>query len=80
MSGVSHSTAPAMKSATTASSGTPPPVIRIPVCPVARKVAAMPRARISRSIASAVYILPTEQSVPIASSRRPLRRLPSAIG
>ena len=33
-----------MKSATTASSGTPPPVIRMPVCPVARKVAAMPRA------------------------------------
>ena len=38
----------------------------------------MPRARISRSMASAVYILPTEQSVPIASSRRPLP--PPAVG
>ncbi len=69
-----------MKSATTASSGTPPPVMRIPVWPVARKVAAMPRARISFSIASAVYILPTEQSVPTARQRLPLRRLPSAMG
>ena len=60
-----------MKSATTASSGTPSPVMRMPVWPVARKVAAMPRARISRSMASAVYILPTEQSVPTARQRRP---------
>ena len=69
-----------MKSATTASSGTPPPVIRMPVWPVARKVAFIPRSRITRSMASAVYILPTEQSVPTARQRSPDLRLPLAIG
>ena len=42
-SGVSHSTAPEIKSETTASTETPAPSIKIPVCPVARKVADMPR-------------------------------------
>ena len=69
-----------MKSAITASSGTPSPVIRMPVWPVARNVALAPRARIACSIASAVYILPTEQSVPTARQRRPVRGLPLAIG
>ena len=45
--------------------------MRMPVWPVARKVAAIPRARISRSMQSAVYILPTEQSVPTARQRLP---------
>ena len=67
-----------MKSATTASSGTPSPVIRMPVCPVARNVAFIPRARISRSMQSAVYILPTEQSVPTARQRLPAP--PLAVG
>ena len=40
----------------------------------------MPRARISASTARAVYILPTEQSVPTASIRLPLRGTPFAIG
>ena len=42
-SGLSISAAPASKSATTASIGMPPPAIRMPVCPVARKSASTPR-------------------------------------
>ena len=69
-----------MKSAITASSGTPSPVIRMPVCPVARKLDFIPRAFISRSMHSAVYIFPTEQSVPTARQRLPLRLTPLAMG
>jgi len=69
-----------MKSATTASSGTPSPVIRMPVCPVARNDDFNPRARISLSMQSAVYILPMEQSVPTASIRLPVRFRPLAMG
>ena len=43
---------------------TPLPAIRMPVWPVARKSASTPRRRNSRSITSAAYFLPTEQSVP----------------
>ena len=74
--GDSHSTAPEMKSATTASMATPRPEMKIPVWPVARKSALSPRALISRSSASAVYFLPTEQSVPTVSSRLPGRLCP----
>ncbi len=45
--GDSHSTAPDTKSETTASIETPSPAIRMPVWPVARKSALMPRRRIS---------------------------------
>ena len=69
-----------MKSAMTASNGTPSPVIRIPVWPVARKLDFNPRAFISASMASAVYIFPTEQSVPTARQRLPLRFTPLAMG
>ena len=69
-----------MKSAITASSGTPSPVIRIPVWPVARKVDFMPFSRMDLSSAKAVYILPTEQSVPTARQRLPVRFTPFAIG
>ena len=64
----------------TASSGTPSPVINMPVWPVARKLLFMPRLRINSSIAIAVYILPTEQSVPTARHLLPLRFFPLAIG
>ncbi len=77
--GLSHSTAPEMKSATTASMATPSPEIMIPVWPVPRKVAFMPRARISFSSASAVYFLPQEQSVPTVRTRLPLRFTPVAV-
>ena len=46
--GVSISAAPAAKSATTASIGMPPPAIMMPVWPVARKSASMPRAAKAR--------------------------------
>ena len=54
--------------------------MKMPVWPVARKVQAMPRACISRSMASAVNILPTEQSVPTVSRRLPGRLTPVAMG
>ncbi len=54
----------------------PPPEIRIPVCPVARKSTARPRALKARAIASAVYFLPSAQSVPTVSRRLPLRLEP----
>ena len=76
LAGLSHSTAPEMKSATTASIDTPSPVIRMPVWPVARKSAFMPRSRIAFSSARVVYILPQEQSVPTASMRLPGRFVP----
>ena len=65
-----------MKSEMTASTAMPPPAMRIPVCPVARKVALRPRFESSRSMARAVNILPQEQSVPTVSRRRPLRGFP----
>ena len=37
-------------------------------------------ALVATAMARAVYILPTEQSVPTARQRRPARRLPLAIG
>ena len=52
----------------------------MPVWPVARKVAYMPSSRIARCSASAVYFLPTAQSVPTINSRLPLRFLPLAAG
>ena len=55
---------------------TPSPAMKMPVWPVARKSAFSPRLRISFSSASAVYILPMEQSVPTVSMRLPLRFLP----
>ena len=80
LAGDSHSAAPAMKSATTASMATPAPLMRMPVCPVARKVAAWPAASNARVSASAVYFLPSAQSVPTVSSRLPLRRTPVPTG
>ena len=74
----SHSTAPETKSDTTASIETPSPAMKMPVWPVARKSALRPRARISFSSASAVNILPIEQSVPTVSSRLPGRLLAGA--
>ena len=78
--GLSISAAPAAKSDTTASIGMPPPAIMIPVWPVARKSASTPRAAKARAIASAVYFLPSAQSVPTVSRRLPLRLRPVAIG
>src|SRR2546421_562336 len=48
----------------------------LPVWPVARKSALRPRRRISFSSASAVNILPIEQSVPTVSNRFPGRFTP----
>ena len=76
LAGASHSIAPEMKSATTASTEMPLPAMRMPLCPVARKSTFMPRARISFSMASEAYILPTEQSVPTVSRRLPGRFSP----
>ena len=75
-SGLSISAAPAAKSETTASIGMPPPAIMIPVWPVARKSASTPAPLNARAIASAVYFLPSAQSVPTVSSRLPLRFRP----
>src|SRR5688572_30788155 len=69
-----------MKSETTASSGIPAPAIRIPVWPVARKSTSCPRRRNSRASISAVYFLPSAQSVPTVSRRLPVRLRPDAIG
>ena len=74
--GLSISAAPASKSATTASIGMPPPEIRMPVWPVARKSASTPRAAKARASASAVYFLPSAQSVPTVSRRLPVRLRP----
>src|SRR5437868_4125180 len=79
-SGLSVAAAPAAKSATTASMGIPPPAIRMPVCPVARKCVAIPRARKARVNARAVYFFPMAQSVPTVSNLLPLRLRPFAIG
>ena len=58
----------------------PPPAIRMPVCPVARNVASTPRAWNARASASAVYFLPSAQSVPSVSRRWPVRGRPDATG
>ena len=75
-SGLSISAAPASKSATTASIGMPPPAIMMPVWPVARKSTSRPRFSKARAMASAVYFLPSAQSVPTVSSRLPARLRP----
>ena len=72
-SGLSISAAPAAKSETTASIGIPRPAIMIPVWPVARKSTSSPRSANARAIASAVYFLPSAQSVPTVSRRLPVR-------
>ena len=79
-SGLIISAAPERKSDTTASIGMPLPAIMMPVCPVARKSAARPRSWKARASASAVYFLPSAQSVPTVSSRLPLRLRPEPIG
>ena len=58
----------------------PVPAIMIPVWPVARKSASMPRIFIARAIVSAVYFFPSAQSVPTVSNRLPVRLRPLAIG
>ncbi len=78
--GLSISAAPATKSDTTASIGMPLPAIMMPVWPVARKVTSRPRAARPRPSASAVYFLPSAQSVPTVRMRRPARGLPLAMG
>ena len=80
LSGESCSAAPARKSEIVASIGMPSPAIMMPVWPVARNVAAMPRALSARVSASAVYFLPSAQSVPTVSTRLPVRCLPVATG
>ena len=77
-SGVSISAAPAAKSATTASIGMPLPAIMIPVWPVARKSQSTPRSVKARAMLSAVYFLPSAQSVPTVSRLLPLRLRPVA--
>ena len=77
-SGESSSAAPAMKSEIVASMGMPLPEIMMPDWPVARKVAAAPAAASARVIARAVYFLPSAQSVPTVSTRRPVRLRPVA--
>ena len=52
----------------------------MPVWPVARKSTSVPRSANARAIDSAVYFLPSAQSVPTVSSRFPLRFSPVAIG
>ena len=64
----------------TQSIGMPDPAIMMPVWPLARKSASMPRALKASAMASAVYFLPSAQSVPTVSNRLPLRLRPVAIG
>src|SRR5688572_12849815 len=63
-----RSAAPAMKSATTASTAMPRPSIRMPVCPVAANAVRIPRSRSASRICSCVVILPMLQSVPTVST------------
>ena len=60
--------------------GTPCPAIIMPVWPVARKSAFMPRAFMHWVIDSAEYFLPIAQSVPTVSKRLPGRFSPVPIG
>lgn len=68
--GESASAPPARKSATSASIGIPLPAIKMPVWPVARNVAATPF-DCTRVSASAVYFLPSAQSVPTVRDADP---------
>ena len=67
-SSTSRSAAPAMKSATTASTAMPQPSIMMPVCPVATKRVRTPRSLSCRVSWSWAVILPTLQSVPTVST------------
>ncbi len=70
--GETHSAPPEIKSATSASIGTPPPGDQNPGLARRPKIGEHAALRAApRSSASVVYILPTEQSVPTVSSRRP---------
>ena len=80
LGGDSVSAAPATKSDTTASTLTPLPAMKMPVWPVARKEAGIPRRCNSRSMARLANILPTAQSVPTVSRRLPARLAPVAMG
>ncbi len=62
------SAAPAMKSATTASTEIPQPAIAIPVWPVGTNSLAIPRRRASASSSSATVIFPIAQSEPTVST------------
>src|SRR6266571_4092803 len=64
----SCSAAPAMKSATTASTAMPHPSMKIPVCPVATKLVRWPRWTSASCSCSCAVILPTLQSDPTAST------------
>src|SRR3546814_10508781 len=62
----------------------PRPAIRMPVWPVARNSTSMPRRSNARASTSAVYFLPSAQSVPTVSRRlpprlRPLGMLPGVV-
>ena len=63
-SSTSHSAAPAMKSATTASTATPHPSMKMPVCPVATKRVRWPRSIRAFRSSTWTVIFPTLQSDP----------------
>ena len=65
---ITYSNSPAIKSAITASTATPDPPKRIPVCPVPMKLTFFPRVRKRWVISQAVVIFPESQSVPTTSS------------
>src|SRR6266576_2495367 len=66
----SCSAAPAMKSATTASTAIPHPSMKMPVCPVATKLVRCPRLTSASRNCSCAVILPTLQSDPTARTTR----------
>src|SRR5207247_1869175 len=59
-----RSAAPAMKSATTASTAMPSPAMAMPVCPVATNAARSPARSSARTISRDAVIFPTAASVP----------------
>src|SRR3954454_18327492 len=69
-SSTSRSAAPAMKSATTASTEIPQPAIAMPVWPVGTNSLLMPRRRASRSSSSETVIFPIAQSEPTVRTIR----------
>ena len=75
-----RSAAPAMKSATTASTAMPQPSIMMPVWPVATKLVRRPRARSPSTSCSWAVILPTLQSVPTVRHTYALHVLGQARG
>src|SRR5204862_293237 len=81
-SSTSCSAAPAMKSATTASTAVPHPSMKMPVCPVATKLVLWPRFTSASRSWSCAVILPTLQSLPTASttSASTSAARPSAMG